>query len=177
MGGENPFERFAFAKHHKRSRASVTAGEDSSTPKAAPSPKRAKTKTTENSPKGGGGSMITAAGRAGEAALQSFGAIVSLSRPPHTLLVGTFPSVQSLQVWSGWCCHPFGEVELFLSPLPQESQYFGNPNNAFWWIVGLCCRPELSAHFLEIMGGDGLGFCRGGRPATQPRRPIAVPQP
>jgi len=47
---------------------------------------------------------------------QSFGAAVSSQTLPHTLILGTHPSIKSL----------------------QEQQYYGHPVNAFWWIAGDC---------------------------------------
>ena len=53
----------------------------------------------------------------------SFAALIDEAVPPHTLIIGTHPSIISF----------------------AREQYFGHPANAFWWIVGDALRFRRDA--------------------------------
>ena len=71
--------------------------------------------------------------------VESFEPVIGHNKRPHTLLLGTMPSITSHKV----------------------SQYYGHPSNAFWWIVGDAFKfrrggmniQHIIPMFLEITAG------------------------
>ena len=82
--------------------------------------------------------------------VESFEPVVGRDKNPHTLLLGTMPSITSHKV----------------------SQYYGHPSNAFWWIVGDAFRFRRGGVNIHCKWPFQFGFNKDGVTPTKVQAPI-----
>ena len=81
--------------------------------------------------------------------VESFEPVIGRNKRPHTLLLGTMPSITSHKV----------------------SQYYGHPSNAFWWIVGDAFKFRRGGMNIQCKWPFQFGFNKDGKP-TKVQAPI-----
>ena len=82
--------------------------------------------------------------------VESFEPVVGCNKHPHTLLLGTMPSITSHKV----------------------SQYYGHPSNAFWWIVGDAFKFRRGGMNMHCKWPFQFGFNKDGVTPTKVQAPI-----
>ena len=75
--------------------------------------------------------------------VESFEPLIGKNKKPHTLIVGTMPSITSHGI----------------------SQYYGHRSNAFWWIVGDALNFRRGGQYMEREWPNQFGFNKDGKPS------------